>query len=213
MRHGPQAPGSGRGASGNAAVLSALPAGMPSGGGNAGGGRSGSAHSARSRGPSASRTQAGDEDGKGRAKHEAKAVPHYYLPRPAVGGASRAMDIRPSRIILEPAADLVDQHQKYNEHPFLLQKDFQLNRDVGKTCLSFGAMSPSYHLDLFCSFTEVYLRSEIFDANAGVPPQVRNNRWQEDDRDTNQGRCKYNRDCRLGHGPDHTGECCSQIQR
>ena len=39
----------------------------------------------------------------------------------------------------------------------------------------------------------------------GVPPQVRNNRWKDDDRDTNQGRCKYNRDCRLGDGPDHTG--------
>jgi len=46
--------------------------------------------------------------------------------------------------------------------------------------------------------------SERSDAT-GVPPQVRDNRWKEDDRDTNNGRCKHYRDCRLGDGPDHTG--------
>lgn len=37
-----------------------------------------------------------------------------------------------------------------------------------------------------------------------MPPQVRDHRWKEDDRDTNNGRCKYHRDCRLGDGPQHT---------
>ena len=117
-----------------------LPAGMPTGGGKVSGGRSGSA--VRSRGPSGSaRSQAGGggDGGRAYARHEAKALPHYYLPKPAVGG--RAMERRPTRPFYEPAAELLDQHQKYNEHPFLLQKDFQLNRDVGKTCLSFGAIA------------------------------------------------------------------------
>jgi len=36
------------------------------------------------------------------------------------------------------------------------------------------------------------------------PPEARNNRWKIDDRDTGMGRCKLNRDCRQGDGPEHT---------
>jgi len=49
------------------------------------------------------------------------------------------MPFRPTRPLVEPAAGMVDQHQKYNEHPFLMKKDYQFGVDVGKTCFSFGA--------------------------------------------------------------------------
>lgn len=68
-----------------------------------------------------------------------------------------------------------ERHQRYSEHPFLLQKDTRNIPNIGKICLSFG-----------------------------VHPQVRDFRHHEDDRDTNNGRCKFVRDCRLHDGPDHT---------
>ena len=67
---------------------------------------------------------------------------------------------------------------EYREHPFLVERNWKEKRPdelLGKICLSFG-----------------------------LPAGVRNNRWKEDDRDTNNGRCKYNHDCCLGDGPAHT---------
>ena len=49
------------------------------------------------------------------------------------------------------------------------------------------------------------LTYQTFASGAGVHPDRRDFRHHEDDRDTNNGRCKYVRDCRHGDGPDHTG--------
>lgn len=38
----------------------------------------------------------------------------------------------------------------------------------------------------------------------GIPPRAGGNRWKEDDRDTGNGRCKHNRDCRFGDHQQHT---------
>ena len=116
-----------------------LPAGMPSGG-RASGQRRGSGGASQSqRGSAAGGSAAGGE--KNYAKHEARAAPQYWLPR-AAAGVQQAWERRPTRPLQEEPAQ-AGLHQRYNEHPFLLQKDVQLNRDVGKTCLSFGAVPHS----------------------------------------------------------------------
>jgi hypothetical protein len=114
-----------------------LPAGMPSSG-RASGQRIGI--NGGSQPISYSRSQAGGE--KKYARHEARAAPQYWLPRPAAG-IQQAWDRRPTRPLYEEPVGQSALHQRYNEHPFLLQKDVQLNRDVGKTCLSFGAHCPT----------------------------------------------------------------------
>jgi hypothetical protein len=116
-----------------------LPAGMPSGGRASGQRRGSSGGSQNQRSAAAASSQADGE--KKYARHEARAAPQYWLPRPAAG-VQQAWERRPTRPLYEEPVAQAALHQRYNEHPFLLQKDVQLNRDVGKTCLSFGAHCP-----------------------------------------------------------------------
>jgi hypothetical protein len=115
-----------------------LPAGMPSGGRASGQRRGSSGGSQNQRSAAAASSQADGE--KKYARHEARAAPQYWLPRPAAG-VQQAWERTTRPLYEEPVAQAA-LHQRYNEHPFLLQKDVQLNRDVGKTCLSFGAHCP-----------------------------------------------------------------------
>ncbi|EKX42322.1 hypothetical protein GUITHDRAFT_111597 [Guillardia theta CCMP2712] len=66
---------------------------------------------------------------------------------------------------------------QYRENPFLLR-----GPNMGKTCLSFG-----------------YPRG-------GMADRACDFHWKEDDRDTANGRCKFNHDCRFGGGAQHTGK-------